>query len=91
MGIESLIYTDVRRDGMLTGPNIPALATLALTVNLNIIASGGIHTIEDIHKIKGIGLKNIIGIITGKALYEKTLNLQEAIRVISAPMKNNSL
>jgi len=91
MGLESLIYTDVKRDGMLTGPNIPALATLALTVHLNIIASGGIHAIEDIHKIKSIGLKNIIGIITGKALYEKTLDLQEAIRVVSAPTKNNSL
>jgi len=88
MGLESLIYTDVKRDGMLTGPNIPALVTLAQTVSLNIIASGGIHTIEDIHKIREIGLKNIIGIITGKALYEKTLNLQEAMRVVSAPSNN---
>ncbi len=85
MGLETLIYTDVKRDGMLTGPNIPALLTLAHTVSLNIIASGGIHTIEDIKKIKDIGLKNITGIITGKALYEKTLNLQEAIRVVSEP------
>ena len=83
MGLESIIYTDVKRDGMLTGPNIPALVTLAQTVRLDIIASGGIHTIEDIHKIRDIGLKNIIGIITGKALYEKTLNLQEAIRAVS--------
>ena len=81
IGVETIIYTDVARDGMLSGPNLDSLGELASSVNLNIIASGGIHKIDDVHNIKNLGLPNITGIITGKALYEKTLDLREAISV----------
>jgi phosphoribosylformimino-5-aminoimidazole carboxamide ribotide isomerase len=79
IGVRSIIYTDIARDGMLTGPNIPSLSLLAETIEIDIIASGGIHKIEDIRQIIGLRKDNIIGIITGKALYEKTLDLKEAI------------
>ena len=79
IGVRSIIYTDIARDGMLTGPNISSLSQLAETVHIDIIASGGIHKIEDIRQITGLRKQNIIGIITGKALYEKTLDLGEAI------------
>jgi len=82
IGIDTIIYTDVAKDGMLTGPNIDSLSRLAEDVNLNIIASGGIHTIKDIQSIKQLKKQNIIGIITGKALYEKSLDLKEAIELV---------
>ncbi len=84
MGVSSVIYTDVSRDGMLTGPNLAALSTLANTVRMNVIASGGIHTIEDVRNIRNLRISNVTGIITGKALYEKTLDLKEAIALLKA-------
>ncbi len=81
MGVRTIIYTDVLRDGMLTGPNLHALSTIAHTVRMNIIASGGIHTVKDIRDIKNLRIRNIVGIVTGKALYEKTLDIKEAIAV----------
>ena len=80
-GVRSIIYTDIARDGMLTGPNISSLSQLAETIGIHIIASGGIHKIEDIRKIIELRKNNITGIITGKALYEKTLDLKEAIEL----------
>jgi phosphoribosylformimino-5-aminoimidazole carboxamide ribotide isomerase len=82
MGIKTIIYTDVLRDGMLTGPNLDALSAIAQTIKFNVIASGGIHTIKDIIRIKNLNISNITGIITGKALYEKTLDIKEAISVL---------
>ncbi|MCX7000024.1 MAG: 1-(5-phosphoribosyl)-5-[(5-phosphoribosylamino)methylideneamino]imidazole-4-carboxamide isomerase [Candidatus Sumerlaeota bacterium] len=85
MGVKTIIYTDILRDGMLTGPNLTALRDIAQSVDMNIIASGGIHTLEDILKIKSLGLPRVTGIITGKALYEGTLNIGEAIRLLNDP------
>lgn len=81
IGVCSIIYTDIARDGMLTGPNISSLSQIAETVDINIIASGGIHKIDDIKKIIKLRKPNITGIITGKALYEKTLDLKEAVEL----------
>jgi phosphoribosylformimino-5-aminoimidazole carboxamide ribotide isomerase len=81
IGVCSIIYTDIARDGMLTGPNTASLSQLAETVDIDIFASGGIHTIEDVKKIIELKKSNITGIITGKALYEKTLDLGEAIEL----------
>ena len=82
IGLKTIIYTDISRDGMLTGPNLPALSTMANTVHINVIASGGVHTLKDVENIKNLRADNITGIISGKAIYEKTLVLEEAIEVL---------
>lgn len=76
IGINCIIFTDIARDGTLTGPNLEQLAELNDTVNCKIIASGGIHTIEDIEDLRQMGL---YGTICGKSIYRGTLSLKEAI------------
>jgi len=76
-GVCHVVYTDISRDGMLTGPNISATKKLTEEIGMDIIASGGVSCMEDLQKLyeEGIG-----GTIIGKALYEKRLNLEDAIR-----------
>lgn len=74
--IAAIIYTDINKDGMMTGPNLERTKTLIETVDMPIIASGGISTIDDIKKLAKIGASSVI---VGRSLYEGTLNLAEAI------------
>jgi phosphoribosylformimino-5-aminoimidazole carboxamide ribotide isomerase len=74
--IAAIIYTDVTKDGMLAGPNIERTKVLIHTVSVPVIASGGVTTIADIRKLFSIGTA---GAIVGRALYEGTLTLTEAI------------
>lgn len=76
-GVRHVVYTDISRGGMLTGPNISATKKLTEEIGMDIIASGGVSCMEDLQKLyeEGIG-----GTIIGKALYEKRLNLEDAIR-----------
>lgn len=76
--LAAIIYTDINKDGMLAGPNIERTRLLAQTVNTPIIAAGGVTTIEDIKKLAQV--KVIAGAIVGRALYEETMNLAEAIK-----------
>jgi len=78
VGVAGIIYTDISRDGMLTGPNVPALQEMVRTVNIPVIASGGIATIDDIKKL--LEIENLWGAITGKAIYSGSLDLREAIK-----------
>jgi phosphoribosylformimino-5-aminoimidazole carboxamide ribotide isomerase len=78
-GVTAINFTDISRDGMQTGPNIEATARLAEAVDVPIIASGGVHSIADIHNLLAIEEKGVAGVITGRALYEGTLDLEEAI------------
>ena len=80
-GVAAINFTDIHRDGMQTGPNIKETAALAEAVSIPIIASGGVSTIQDIINLKQIESKGVTGVITGKALYEGTLDLEEAIRI----------
>jgi len=84
-GLQYLIYTDIKTDGMLMGPNFAALEELLDTVDISVIASGGIASLEDIKKLLSLAKKkpNLIGVITGKALYEGRLDLKEAIALCS--------
>ncbi len=75
-GVASIIYTDISRDGMMTGPNVEATAELAASVDIPVIASGGISSIADIRAYHGVPLE---GIIVGKALYSDAFTLEEAI------------
>ncbi len=80
-GVAAINFTDIHRDGMQTGPNIEETAALAEAVSIPIVASGGVSTIEDIKNLLEIENKGVTGVITGRALYEETLDLKEAIRI----------
>ena len=78
-----IVFTDISRDGMLSGPNISALREAAATSPVPVIASGGVTALEDIRAIQEIG-SNISGVIIGKALYEGALDLKAALALVSA-------
>jgi phosphoribosylformimino-5-aminoimidazole carboxamide ribotide isomerase len=81
LGCRRVIYTDIATDGMLGGPNLEALRTLATAApDLEVVASGGVATIEDLLAIRALGLRNIVGAITGKALYDGRLDLASAVQ-----------
>ena len=75
-GVKTIIVTDITKDGTLSGPNIEMLSNLKQVVHMNIIASGGIKTLDHIKELKELEL---YGAITGKAMYHKTLDLKEAL------------
>jgi phosphoribosylformimino-5-aminoimidazole carboxamide ribotide isomerase len=76
MGLGSVIYTDISRDGMLTGPNFDALKKMLASVQMTVIASGGISNLEDLKKLKELGVG---GAILGRSLYENKIDLKEAL------------
>jgi len=76
-----LIYTDIQRDGMQTGPNIAATQRLAQAVPLPVIASGGVSTLEDIKNLLPLEADGVIGVITGRALYAGTLDFRAALKL----------
>lgn len=78
MGIKTIIVTDILSDGTLQGVNFPMIKKFKEEVNVNIIASGGVKDIKDIEKLKKL---NIYGVIAGSSLYNKTLDLKEAIKI----------
>jgi phosphoribosylformimino-5-aminoimidazole carboxamide ribotide isomerase len=73
-GVSAIVYTDIGRDGMLSGPNIEATTALANAIKIPVIASGGITHIGDIEALCQAQTNNIIGAITGRAIYEGTLD-----------------
>lgn len=77
-GIEAIIYTDIGRDGMLSGVNIPATVELARELTVPVIASGGITNLDDVHALCAVQDSGITGAITGRAIYEDTLDFAEA-------------
>jgi phosphoribosylformimino-5-aminoimidazole carboxamide ribotide isomerase len=79
-GVREILHTDVARDGMLTGPDLGTLEAIART-GIAVIASGGVSTLDDIRALLGLYQPSLSGVIIGKALYEKRLTVQEAIRL----------
>jgi len=77
-GVESIIYTDISRDGMMQGVNVEATVKLAQAVNIPIIASGGITNMQDVEALYKVGDEGIMGAITGRAIYEGTLDFAAA-------------
>jgi len=78
MGVEAIVYTDIGRDGMMTGVNIDATVKLANAISIPVIASGGVTNLEDIRKLCAVADNGIVGAITGRAIYEGTLDFAEA-------------
>ncbi len=80
LGVRTIIYTDIKRDGMLTGPNISATKNISMAVpGVSIIASGGVSSIDDIKALREIEKYGVKGVIIGKALYTGSIKLEEAI------------
>ena len=79
-GVEAIVYTDIGRDGMLTGVNIDATVKLARELKIPVIASGGIATLQDIANLLPYENDGIIGAIAGRALYEGKLDFKAAIK-----------
>ena len=77
-GVQTIIYTDIKSDGMLQGPNLETTEAIANTVAVNVIGSGGITSIQDLQALKAIG---VYGAIVGRALYTGALDLKTAISV----------
>lgn len=77
-GVSSIVYTDIDRDGMMQGVNVEATVAMAQASSIPVIASGGITNMDDIKKLQGMAHKGILGAITGRAIYEGTLNVAEA-------------
>jgi len=77
-GVEAIVYTDIGRDGMLTGVNAEATKRLADAITIPVIASGGITNLDDIRKLCDVADSGIIGAITGRAIYEGTLDFTAA-------------
>jgi phosphoribosylformimino-5-aminoimidazole carboxamide ribotide isomerase len=78
-GLAAIVYTDIKRDGMETGVNIEATRDLAQSVDIPVIASGGVSSVEDIRRLREIEKFGVMGVIIGRALYSGAVSLEEAI------------
>lgn len=77
-GVSSIVYTDIARDGMMQGVNVEATVALAEACGIPVIASGGVTDMDDIRALKAVAARGILGAITGRAIYEGTLDLAQA-------------
>ena len=83
-GVAAINFTDIHRDGMQTGPNITETGRLAEAIDIPVVASGGVATIEDIKNLLPLAGVGVSGVITGKALYSGTLDFEEARALVQA-------
>lgn len=81
LGVAGFIFTDISRDGMLKGPNLESIRQFADATPLPVIASGGVGTLDDISDLLQLEPHGITGIITGKALYDKSISLRDALKL----------
>lgn len=79
-GVESIVYTDISRDGMMQGVNVEATVAMAQASSIPVIASGGITNMADIERLQAVAHQGILGAITGRAIYEGTLDVAQAQR-----------
>jgi phosphoribosylformimino-5-aminoimidazole carboxamide ribotide isomerase len=80
-GVEAIVYTDISRDGMMQGVNVEATAQLARSIHIPVIASGGIRSLDDIRALGEVVDDGVIGAVTGRAIYEGTLDFAEAQKI----------
>lgn len=81
MGVREIVHTDILSDGMLSGPNLPALREITESTDLRVIAAGGVKTLDDIRVLRELEPQGLVGAISGRAIYTGDLPLAEAIRV----------
>ena len=82
IGVERIVYTDIQRDGMLTGPNVEQTSLIARETGLRVTASGGVSSIDDLLKLKAVCESGVDSVIVGKAFYERRFTLREALVAI---------
>jgi phosphoribosylformimino-5-aminoimidazole carboxamide ribotide isomerase len=80
-GVSCFIYTDIARDGMMEGPNFPSISGFAKGLGSPVIASGGVTTLADVETLRSMEGEGVEGVIIGRALYDGSLSLQEALRL----------
>lgn len=78
-GVAAINFTDIERDGMQTGPNISAIREFARAINIPVVASGGVSCLEDIKRLSALEPDGVVGVITGRAIYDGSLDLQSAV------------
>lgn len=81
-GVAAIVYTDIARDGMLTGPNLPQTAALAEAISIPVIVSGGVGQLSDITESAALATKGICGVIVGRAIYTGAVDLDEAVAAV---------
>ncbi len=83
LGVSTIIYTDIATDGMLKGPNFPALEEMLRSTSANVVASGGVSRREDVVRLRGLAetYANLDGAIVGKAIYEKRVDLRDLFEI----------
>ena len=83
-GVAAIIFTDIARDGVMTGPNVAATADLARALTTAVIASGGVSCLDDLRALKDVADAGIAGVISGRALYDGRLDAAEALALLAA-------
>jgi phosphoribosylformimino-5-aminoimidazole carboxamide ribonucleotide (ProFAR) isomerase len=79
IGFKEIIYTDIKRDGMLKGPNIDSIREVLRQTKMAVFASGGVTSLGDLQALRGLEKDGLKGIIVGKALYDRRFTLSEAL------------
>jgi len=82
-GVERIVYTDIARDGTLSGPNVEQTLSVVRAANVRVTASGGVSSLDDIKRLRDAGEPLLDSVIVGKALYEGKFKLEEAVRIAS--------
>jgi phosphoribosylformimino-5-aminoimidazole carboxamide ribotide isomerase len=83
LGVKTIIYTDIARDGLLGGVDVQATVQLSRVTGLNVIASGGVASLEDISRCYDQAEHGVVGVITGRAIYDGSLELEEAFKLLA--------
>jgi len=83
-GVEAVLYTDIARDGMLSGVNVESTRKLAESIRVPVIAAGGVATLEDLKSLCEIADAGILGVVTGRAIYEGTLDFSAGVKLTEA-------
>jgi phosphoribosylformimino-5-aminoimidazole carboxamide ribotide isomerase len=81
-GVAAIIYTDIDRDGVLSGPNVEATAALARAIKTPVIASGGVASLDDLRRLKEVASTGIAGVISGRAIYDGRIDLATALALL---------
>ncbi len=84
MGAAGIVYTDIHRDGALEGPNVEETGRIADGLGIPVIASGGVHRLADLLSLRPLERRGVVGVISGRAIYEGTLDVAAAMRVLAS-------
>ena len=84
IGVSCVIFTDIEKDGLMEGVSLNQLKNLLKNTKLNVIASGGVSSLDDLKKLKSLEKKNLIGVISGKAIYENKFSVNRAVEILES-------